>query len=85
MKFQHKPGYNIITNNGAYKRNYRHEYDEGEFFAESLEFEGENQTTTSTQKQNQPAGPVKSDLRTANIGFNKAYVSYKRKPYNKKN
>ena len=40
--FQHKPGYNIMTSNGAFRRNHRHEYDEGEFFAESLEFEGED-------------------------------------------
>jgi len=39
--FQHRPGYNIITSNGAFKRNYRNEYEEGEFYAESLEFEGE--------------------------------------------
>ena len=39
--FQHKPGYNIMTGNGQFRR-CRQDYDEGEFFAETLEFEGES-------------------------------------------
>ncbi len=71
----------MITNNGAFKRNYRQDFDEGEFFAESLEFEGEGegQPTTVTPDK----GVNKIDLRGANLGFSKDAkpLSYKRKPY----